>query len=511
MKNAYFFKNKSVLFVSLFLLIFLLASYQASAATNVSSDSSAVPNPSYTVYLFWGEECHVCEEVKSILNEMKGEYPNLKIEEYEVFHNNANRLMMMRMLGERSYPFTGVPVVIIGRSCFSGFSEQSKIEIKNAIKEYCSDTDTQSLTSIPFTPADPPVSTDKEAQGQGSPSMIPEQQAVSDKNPTANQAPSAGKDIKPAIANVQPPAAVTENKQNTIGTGVNINPQPKNPSASTGKSDLINLPLIGEVHALDVSIPFAAIIIALVDSLNPCAFFVLFSLLSLLVHARSRKKIILVGSIFVFASGLIYLIFMAAWLNIFLFMNNIEILTLAAGIIAAIFALINIKDFFLFKQGISLTIPDESKPAIFDKIRKLVRSSSTAYIIFGATALAVTANLYEFLCTAGFPMVFTRILTLNNLPVSSYYFYLILYNIVYVLPLAVIVLIFSATLGKLSISEWQGRVLKLVSGTMMLGLGMILIIKPSILNNLAVSAGILIAAIIAAITITQIFKKHFKS
>ncbi|MCK7494235.1 MAG: hypothetical protein MZW92_25745 [Comamonadaceae bacterium] len=105
--------------------------------------------------------------------------------------------------------------------------------------------------------------------------------------------------------------------------------------------------------------------------------------------------------------------------------------------------------------------------------------------------LAVAANSYELLCTAGFPMVFARILTLNELPPVSYYLYLVLYNLVYVVPLSVIVGIFTVTLGRKKLTEWQGRVLKLLSGTMMLGLGAVLLINPSLLNNVLVSLALL--------------------
>ena len=61
--------------------------------------------------------------------------------------------------------------------------------------------------------------------------------------------------------------------------------------------------------------------------------------------------------------------------------------------------------------------------------------------------LAIAANFYELLCTAGFPMVYTRLLTLSELPPAGRYFYLALYNLIYVVPLALIVLAFVRTLG----------------------------------------------------------------
>ena len=55
-----------------------------------------------------------------------------------------------------------------------------------------------------------------------------------------------------------------------------------------------------------------------------------------------------------------------------------------------------------------------------------------------------------------------------------------LYNVVYVIPLLVITLIFTYTLGARKLSESEGRLLKLLSGIMMLGLGLVLLIAPDL-------------------------------
>jgi hypothetical protein len=269
----------------------------------------------------------------------------------------------------------------------------------------------------------------------------------------------------------------------------------------------INIPFLGGLDARSSSLPMLTLIIAGMDSFNPCAFFVLLTLLGLLVHAQSRNKMLLIGGIFVFFSGFIYFLFMAAWLNLFLVMGHVAIITMIAGCVSLVIAGINIKDFFLFKQGLSLTIPDSAKPKLFDRMRKLLHSTSLVSILIGTTVLAVVANFYELLCTAGFPMVFTRILTLSKLSTTSYYLYLILYNIVYIIPLFIIVLGFTLTLGRRKLSEWQGRVLKLVSGVMMLGLGGVLLVNPALLNSVMVSSGILVLALSISLFVAMVTKK----
>jgi hypothetical protein len=216
---------------------------------------------------------------------------------------------------------------------------------------------------------------------------------------------------------------------------------------------------------------------------------------------------LLIGGIFVFFSGFIYFLFMAAWLNIFKYIGELKIITVIAGLIALLVAIINIKDFFWFKAGISLSIPEQAKPSLYQRMRGLVQSTETTQLVLSTITLAIVANAYELLCTAGFPMVYTRILTLNQLSDSTYYFYLVLYNIIYVIPLLVIVLVFTYTLGSRKLAESEGRILKLASGLMMLGLGGILLFAPELLTNLFAAVSVLIAAIGITVLIAFIEKR----
>ncbi|MGV7223910.1 MAG: thioredoxin family protein [Nitrospinales bacterium] len=271
----------------------------------------------------------------------------------------------------------------------------------------------------------------------------------------------------------------------------------------------ISIPLMGELDPEKFSLPVFTIIIAGLDAFNPCAFFVLLLLLSMLVNVRNRKRILLIGGIFVFFSGFIYFLFMAAWLNLFLYLGELRVITVIAALIAIGVSIINIKDYFFFKIGTSLSIPDSAKPGIFGRIRGLMKSTSLPTMVVGTIMLAIVANLYELLCTSGFPMVFTRILTLNELPSSTYYFYLILYNIIYVIPLTVIVLVFTVTLGSRKLSEKEGRILKLISGMMMLGLGLLLLFAPDLLSELAVAISLIIGSLILSFLIV-FFENRFR-
>jgi len=257
----------------------------------------------------------------------------------------------------------------------------------------------------------------------------------------------------------------------------------------------LDIPFLGSISSDEYSLPILTVFIAGMDAFNPCAFFVLLFLLSMMVHSRSRRRMALIGGIFVFFSGAIYFLFMAAWLNLFIYLGELRVITLIAGAIAVLIALVNIKDYFWFKRGFSLSIADDEKPKLIDRIRQLLRLDSITTVIVATVILAVVANSYELLCTAGFPMVYTRILTLRSLPVESYYLYLLFYNLIYILPLLTIVAVFTIKLGSRKLSEQEGMVLKLLSGIMMLMLGGLLIVSPESLNNIVAAALIIVASI----------------
>ena len=258
----------------------------------------------------------------------------------------------------------------------------------------------------------------------------------------------------------------------------------------------ITVPLIGKLDPASLSLPVVTVVLGGLDAFNPCAFFVLLFLLSLMVHVRKRSHMAIVGGTFVLFSGVLYFLFMAAWLNIFLIVGHLALVTTVAGLIAVAMGAVNVKDYFWFKRGISLSIPERAKPGLFQRMRGLVATSNLPSILAGTITLALAANAYELLCTAGFPMVFTRILTLNELSPAAHYLYLALYNVVYILPLLAIVVVFIVTLGVRKLSEEEGRILKLLSGLMMLGLGVVLLVAPDMLSQP------LIALVLMAVALT---------
>ena len=266
----------------------------------------------------------------------------------------------------------------------------------------------------------------------------------------------------------------------------------------------LSAPALGDIDARNWSLPVVTVVIAALDSFNPCAFFVLLFLLSLLVHAGSRSRMLVIGGVFITISGVVYFLAMAAWLNLFALVGHLPLVTLVAGLLAVVISLVNIKDFFWFKRGPSLSLSDQHQGRLIRRMRGLLGSDSLPAMLAATVSLAVVANLYELLCTAGFPMVYTRLLTLHEVSGAGYYLYLLLYNLVYVLPLLLIMAVFVMTLGQRKLQEREGRFLKLLSGLMMLALGLTLIVAPEALSRPWLAALLLVAAVAAAWAISRI-------
>ena len=249
--------------------------------------------------------------------------------------------------------------------------------------------------------------------------------------------------------------------------------------------------IFGKIDLSALSLPILTIILGAMDSINPCSFFILLFLLSLLLYTKSRKRMILIGGIFIFFSGLIYFLIMVFLLQAFQITGAQIFITILAGIIAIIFGILNIKDYFYFKKGLSASIPESQKPKLYKQMRKIVKITSIPSLIFSTIVLAISANIVELFCSLNLPVIYTAILTSYSFSSSQFYLYIFFYNLIYIIPLLVITSIVVITLGRKKLSEFQGRILKLFSGVMIFSLGEILLLNSNMLSNFFVAIEIL--------------------
>lgn len=243
----------------------------------------------------------------------------------------------------------------------------------------------------------------------------------------------------------------------------------------------IDLPAVGRVSSQRLGLPLFTILVGLVDGFNPCAMWVLLFLLSLLVNIKSRPRMIAIAGSFVVVSGLAYYAFMAAWLNVFVLVGFSRAVQTVLGAVALLIGGVNIKDFFAFQKGITLGIPERAKPGIYARVRAIVHAENLVPAIVGATMLAVLVNVVELVCTAGLPALYTQILVQQGTSPAQRYAYLALYDLAYMFDDSIMVAIAVVTLGKRKLQERGGRWLKLLSGTVILVLGALLLFAPGAL------------------------------
>ncbi len=376
-----------------------------------------------TIYLFWGSGCPHCAAEKQFLEEMEAKHSGLKVKEFEVWYNSQNALFY-KQAAEAFGTFYGgkVPRTFIANRVFVGFAKES-----------------------------------------GELIYLPAEMAFLGYRNQLEQA------IEEAIFGDGPTVEdVLEGKANAL------HPEPDSRT-------VITLPFFGKINASQISLPVFTAIVGFIDGFNACAMFVLLMLLAMLVRLKSRRRMAIVAGTFVFVSGAVYFLFMSAWLNVFEWIGSAAIAFSIVGLIALTIGIVNLKDFFLFKKGPSLSIPERFKPKVFAKMRQILEAESILLMLGAAIVLAISVNFVEFLCTFGLPMVYTKVLAEQQLPALTKYLYLALYQIFYMLDDALIAAIAVMTLSSRKMTESYGRLLKLIAGVIMFLLGIVLLLNPGLL------------------------------
>ncbi len=249
-------------------------------------------------------------------------------------------------------------------------------------------------------------------------------------------------------------------------------------SGSQDIEESIDVPVFGRLRLSELGLPAFTFLIGLVDGFNPCAMWVLVFLLSVLVNVKDRKKIIVIAGTFVVVSGLAYFAFMAAWFNVFQMIGLLRPVQLGLGLVAIFVGIVNVKDFFAFHKGLSLSIPDSARPGIYRRVRQIVSARHLTVALLGAVTLAVVVNIIELLCTAGLPALYAQILSMQGLSPWGNYMYLGLYIVAYMFDDTLLVTIVVVTLSHRKLQEAEGRWLKLLSGSVILLLGVVMVFMP---------------------------------
>ena len=141
-----------------------------------------------------------------------------------------------------------------------------------------------------------------------------------------------------------------------------------------------------------------------------------------------KKKMVILGLTFLLSSALIYLLFMVAWINVASLLVSISYIRISIGIIALIGAVVNIYGYFKHRKDSGCNVvSDNKRTKIFDRIKKFTHERNYFLAILGVIVWACSVNIVELACSAGLPVMFSSILSMNNLTLVEEALYIALY------------------------------------------------------------------------------------
>ncbi len=247
----------------------------------------------------------------------------------------------------------------------------------------------------------------------------------------------------------------------------------------------LSLPLVGEINLAVQPLAVATVLVAFIDGFNPCSLWVLTILLALVIHSGSRRRVVIVGVTFLLVTASIYGVFIAGVFSVLQFLAYLQWVYWLVAAFALVFAVVNIKDYFWFKRGLSFTIDDKHKPGMFKRMRGLLKEGRSVPALMGATVLmAAGIALIELPCTAGFPVIWSSLIAGSEVTWTYFVWLLALYLLVY---LSIELVVFGVAVVSLRMDRFEerhGRILKLVGGLVMLVLALLLLFAPDVMQDI---------------------------
>ncbi len=457
--------------------------------------SPAGSNATITATYFYGNGCSHCEEVKPLIADLQARYPELRIEMLEINDNKTNRETLLATYPRYGLSGGSIPSVFIGEYALVG--EQ---EVKDHFEEKILAEKQRIATSTPgnFTPT--------------SPAPLP---AGSNRSVSAvffySDSCSHCEKVKPLIANISaryPSLNLSslevnhnaDNRQlfNELCSENGIS-NPGVPCIFIGRSILIGegeitnrfegeilaeqqriatgIPLNQTPAASGIQIPPATpvlsplmvIVAALVDSMNPCGLSVLVFLLISMAAAVERKRILLVGGVYIAAMFLFHLFVGIGLFSAFAISGLAKPFSIVGGLVALLLGIVTLVDVLRNRESYLLSIPESGKGMLGTYIRKATLPA--------AFILGILAGILGFSCTGG---IYISILGLmgRDMTVMAGLPWLILYNIIFVLPLVLITLLVAFGISPERADRWRTenkRTVRVIIGIILVALGVIIL------------------------------------
>lgn len=252
-------------------------------------------------------------------------------------------------------------------------------------------------------------------------------------------------------------------------------------SSENNKKDLdnnMNIPIFGRKDVRKFPILISAIVIGLVDGLNPCAMWILIFLISMLLGVENRKRKWALGIAFLLSSGIVYFLFLISWLNLATLLNDVIYIRTAIATVAMVFGFSSILKFVNQKEDGCEVVDSKNRKKIILSIKKIIKEKSFVIAILGIIVLAAAVNVIELLCSLGLPVMFSEILAINNVNLTSKILYSIVYVLFFLLDDIVIFIIAMKTMEIKAISNKYGKYSHLIGGIIMVIISALMIFKP---------------------------------
>jgi hypothetical protein len=270
---------------------------------------------------------------------------------------------------------------------------------------------------------------------------------------------------------------------------------------------LLELPVIGVLDLGSQPLLVMTLLVAFVDGVNPCSLWVLTLLLGLVIRSGSRRRVALVGFTFLATTSTVYGLFVAGLMGAMSVIVHLGWLRWLVAAIALGMGAVDVKDYFSFGRGISRTIAAQHKPRLYARFRMLMDPSRSGPLLMATTmVVAGGAALVELPCTMGFPLVWNGILLERGVTGAAYLTLLLLYLLVYLLDELLLFAVAVVTLRMGRFGESHGRPLKLVGGSLMLALGLVMLLDPGLMNEIKGTVLVFAAAIVAALLIAAMHR-----
>ncbi len=373
---------------------------------------------SLKIYLFYGDGCPHCADEEKFFENYFEDNNDIELIKYEVWHSKDNQELFVKVQDKLNNHASGVPYLIIGKDVIVGYMEDvTNYQIEDTIKEYRSSKKKYDVID-----------------------------ELNKKNKTK------------------------ETKINKI-------------KKKTKKEEYFYLPVFGKVKSNEVSLPLLSVVLGFIDGFNPCAMWILLFLITMLINTKDRKKMWILGLTFIITSGLVYLMFMLTWLNLAMFISKAELIRILVALVSFIIGFINLKKYYesTKKEDGCDVVDKKNRKEIINRITNIMNEKSLIVAIIGIIVLAASVNIIELMCSVSIPLLFTQILAMNNLSAGSYALYMFIYIFFFLIDDIVIFTLAMITHKVTGISTKYNKYSHLIAGIIILLIGLLLLINPSIL------------------------------